>query len=83
MRDERKRQKTVRDGCTIGRFTSGAFGIQVNPLPILGGFGELVNAWLRDHEPFAGGNFLANQRLQFAGVGKCCWHPNTPNYCDR
>ena len=50
----------MRDGCAVGRFGPCAFGVQMNPLMVAGGFGELVDAVLGDFEPVADGDFLAD-----------------------
>ena len=50
----------MRDGCAKGRFSFGAFWIDVNPLVIKRGVGKLIDAFLRDFEPVGNSNFTAN-----------------------
>jgi hypothetical protein len=61
VRQQRQRQKAVRDGRAVGRFGLRALGVQVNPLVVASGFGKLIDALLRNFEPVAGRDFLADQ----------------------
>ncbi len=47
------------------RFAAGALHVDVDPLMIAGGFGELVDLLLGDLDPVADGHFLALQAFQF------------------
>ena len=53
------------DGGVKWRLALGAFGIKVNPLAIFGGFGERVDARLRDEQPVGDADLRADERLQF------------------
>jgi hypothetical protein len=46
------------------RFTARALNIDVDPLMIKSGIGELLDAFLRDVEPVRDGNFLADQSFE-------------------
>jgi hypothetical protein len=55
----------MRDGCAIRRFAFCAFYVLMNPLVIAGGFGKLVDAFLRNFEPVADSDFLSKQGTGF------------------
>ena len=61
---QRKREKTMGNAAAEGRFALGAFGVQVNPLAVLGGIGKFLDAILRDHEPVCHGEFAAFELFQ-------------------
>jgi hypothetical protein len=61
---KRKREKAVRHGASERRFTLSAPGVQVNPLAVLGGIGEFLDAFLRDDEPVCGREFASFELLQ-------------------
>jgi hypothetical protein len=50
----------VRDRGLERRFPGRARGVDVNPLMIAGGVGELLDAILRDRKPVADGDLLAD-----------------------
>ena len=53
----------------------GFFDINVYPLMVAGGLREQVDLFLRDGNPFADGDFLADQRGKFArGFEMFSWH---------
>ena len=52
------------DGRAEGRFLLSTIGIEMNPLAIFGGFGELVDTLLGDVEPVGKSNFPAYQLFQ-------------------
>ena len=62
--DQRQRQKTVRDGRPIGRFSLRPLAIQMDPLPVFRSLRELRDAFLSDRKPIAHTNFLAHKLLQ-------------------
>src|SRR4051812_27067820 len=62
-RDQRQRQKPMRDRRTEWRLAFGARRIDMDPLPIVGRVGELIDARLRDLEPLADRNFLPDAML--------------------
>ncbi len=64
LAEERQRQEAVGDGHAEGGFAAGALGIDVDPLPVAGYLGELVDRVLSDGQPVAGGDFLADERFQ-------------------
>ena len=64
MAEERERQETVGDGGAIGRFPLGAIGIEMDPLAIFGGFGELADAVLGDFKPIGDADFAAYEIFQ-------------------
>src|SRR5258706_888651 len=53
-RNQRQREESVRDGSAEGRFTFAPLSVHVDPLVIVGGIGELVDAVLGDFKPLAG-----------------------------
>ncbi|MNF83802.1 hypothetical protein D3C84_661340 [compost metagenome] len=59
FRDQRQRQETVGNGAAKWRLR-GFDRVDVNELIITGGFGEQVDAFLIDGEPFGTSEFLAD-----------------------
>jgi hypothetical protein len=51
VRQQRQREKAVRDGAAVGRFAPGPLRVDVDPLWIDDGARELVDALLADLEP--------------------------------
>ena len=64
MAEQRERQEAVRDRRAVRRFSFGAFAVQVNPLPVVGGFRKRGDAFLRYGEPIAHCDFAANGIFQ-------------------
>src|SRR6185369_15161051 len=59
---------TVRDRRFERRLDGGSRGIDVDPLRVAGGGGELIDALLRDLEPVADRDFLADASLKRTDV---------------
>src|SRR5579859_2428961 len=71
-----QRQKTVRDRHAERRFTARAFDIDVDPLMVSGGFGKAVDALLRNFQPVADHDFLADLAGQLLETAEYCTrHP--------
>ena len=67
-RDQRQRQEAVRDRGAAGHLALGAFDVDVDPLVVAGGVGELVDHRLIDRHPVAGADPLADVRLHVGGL---------------
>ena len=57
----------MRNGGFGRQFLGGAFRIQVNPLVIIGGIGETINAVLIDQHPIANAQFLPDIGFHIGG----------------
>ena len=62
--EQRKRQEAVRDRRPVRGFFFGAFTIEVNPLPVAGGFCKRGDAFLGYAEPIAYCDFTADEIFQ-------------------
>ena len=75
VRQQRESQETMSDGAAEGSFASGAHGVEMNPLAILGGVGKFLDAILRDDKPIGRGKFApfaGFQRIQILNLKG--WH---------
>lgn len=64
LRHQGKRKKSMRDGCSVGRFALRARSIYMNPLRVTGGIRELLYALLRNLHPAGYSDSLAHVRIQ-------------------
>src|SRR5712692_8518653 len=69
---QRESQKAVRDCFFERRFARGAIRIHVNPLPVFGTFGKLVDALLRYLEPIADGDLSSDEVAEFSNAFDLC-----------
>jgi hypothetical protein len=75
MAQQRKSEKTVRDGCAIRRLAPRALRIDVNPLAIFSRLGELLNALLCHSQPARHTDFSPREFFQrFQGFENQRWH---------
>jgi hypothetical protein len=65
----------MRDGRTKGALL-GPLQVDVDPLVIACGLGELIDLLLGDGHPFCGGHILADTSGQFGQVCKCFHGPD-------
>src|SRR5207245_11061138 len=63
-RDEREGEVAVRDGRAEGRLLAGALAIDVDPLVVAGGVGELEDGLVGHGPPGGGAQRFAHQRFQ-------------------
>src|SRR3954447_21698646 len=68
-RDQREREISVRDGPSEGP-RLGALDVDVDPLVVVGGVGELVDTLLGDLEPVGGPDLLADRGFELSDVGE-------------
>src|SRR5882672_10457535 len=74
VREQRQREKAVRDGAAEGR-ALGARRVDVDPLEVLDRAGEGIDALLRDLDPRRDADLLPDAGLELADGGHFCW-PN-------
>src|SRR5439155_2602185 len=61
-------QVAVGDGGAVGRLGPGPVGVAVDPLAVQGHVGEGVDPLLRDGQPVADADLLADEALEFRGA---------------
>ncbi|SPA54535.1 exported protein of unknown function [Cupriavidus taiwanensis] len=71
--DQRQRQVAVRDAGAVGALR-GALRVDVQPLVVAGGMGELVDLLLGDAGPGAGAEVVADGGVDVFGAAEDCWH---------
>src|SRR6185295_4601551 len=69
MREQRQREKAVRDGAAIGR-ACGARPVDMDPLEVVDRLGEGVDALLRDLDPGRDRDLLADAVLERTDAGR-------------
>src|SRR5262249_39325664 len=76
---QRQREKAVGDRGAVGRLGPRPVCVAVDPLPILGHLGEGVDPLLREGEPVADADFLADEPPEFQGaVNDALRHTDLP-----
>jgi hypothetical protein len=64
MAQQGEGQESVRDGGAVGRIPLCTIEIQMDPLPVFGGFGKLLDGVLGDREPVGSVDLTADQLFQ-------------------
>ena len=84
-RNQRQGQKAVGDRLAARHLALGALGIDMDPLVVAGGLGELVDPRLRDVDPVADADFLTHHLLHVVRMREfpLCHRPLLPCWAKR
>jgi Binding-protein-dependent transport system inner membrane component len=82
LAQQRQRQEAVRDGAAVRRRRGGARGIDMDPLEVAGGLGELVDAVLTDGKPVGDADLSAHRAARVVDIPKknCSAHGCTQGF---